>query len=161
MPPADSAFSGPPGLQPALRLEVQVGPVQELGEIDGLRRRVIPILGGRVGGPRLAGVVLPGGADWQSVRPTDGLTRLHARYALQLDDGTPVSVDNMGVRRAPPEIAARLLAGGVVAPGGYYFRTTPRFEVAPGRHDWLNESVFVAVGVREPDRVLIDVFAVS
>jgi hypothetical protein len=150
----------PPGLTPALRLEVEVGPPQELGLIDGWRRRIIPILGGRVSG-RVAGEVLPGGADWQGVRPSDGLTRLHARYWLKLDDDTLVSVSNVGVRRAPPDVSARLLGGEPVSPSSYYFRTAPTFEVAPGPHGWLAESVFVAIAEREPAFVVISVFEVS
>jgi len=45
-------------------LSVGVGP---LGE-----RRIIPITGGRFEGERLSGDVLPGGADWQLVRPARG-----------------------------------------------------------------------------------------
>ena len=38
-----------------------------------------------------SGVILPGGADWQSVRVTDGVARLDARYTLRHDDGTLVT----------------------------------------------------------------------
>ena len=40
----------------------------------------MPIVGGTFEGPRFSGVILPGGADWQSVRVTDGVARLDARY---------------------------------------------------------------------------------
>jgi hypothetical protein len=39
-------------------------------------------------------------------------------------------------------------------------RTTPRFVVADGPHDWLRRHAFVARGVRLPDRVLIDFYVV-
>jgi len=48
---------------------------QEFGEVPGGRRRIIEILGGTFEGPNIRGRVLPGGADWQLVRP-DGFAEL-------------------------------------------------------------------------------------
>lgn len=141
-------------------LDVQVGPAQELGDVGGGRRRVIPITGGRLNGPGLSGVILPGGADWQTIRP-DGVTLLQARYTIRFDDGVTAGVINTGVRRAAPEVVARLTSGEVVDPALYYFRATPVFEVGPGAHGWLTESVFLSVGERLPDRVRLKVFRVD
>ena len=71
----------PPPLQTGLvcRLHVQLGAVQEIGTLAAGRRRVVPIVGGRVEGPRLSGEVLAGGADWQIVAP-DGSAAIEARY---------------------------------------------------------------------------------
>jgi hypothetical protein len=133
---------------------------QELGDFQGGRRRVIPVTGGTVSGPRLNGRVLPGGADWQTILPT-GVTHLRAQYTIEADDGAVIGVINEGVRRAAPEIAQRMAAGELVPPTEYYFRTTPRFEVGPGPHAWLTESVFVCTGERRPNDVLIRFFEVS
>lgn len=149
-----------PGLEFVCTAFVTIGAPLEVGPIGSGRRRIIPITGGHVAGPRLSGRVLPGGADWQVVLP-DGTAQLIARYTLQADDGTLISVVNRGVRRGPPDVLARLAAGEAVDPAHYYFRATPGFEVAPGPHDWLARSVFVATGERAPDHVVIRVFEVQ
>jgi len=149
-----------PALTHVFDLEVTIAPALELGQVGGGRRRAIPLTGGLLRGNNIAGVVLPGGADWQTLRP-DGMTRLVARYTLRMDDGTVVGVVNSGVRRAAPEIAERLANGEMVDPSLYYFRATPVFDVGPGPFQWLTKSVFLSVGVRHPDRVLLRVFRVD
>jgi hypothetical protein len=52
---------------------VSIGPPLSLGETAQVLRRAIPITGGRFKGPLIEGEVVPGGADWQTVRPR----RLH------------------------------------------------------------------------------------
>jgi len=150
-----------PRLTFAFQADVLLGPIQELGTIDGVRRRIVPIVGGAVAGPRLSAIVLPGGADWQGIRPGDGLTRVWARYWIQADDGAVIGIENAGIRRAPAAVMQRLMAGEPVSAKDYYFRTSPQFEVGDGPHRWLNETVFVGVGARLPDRAIIRVFAVS
>jgi Protein of unknown function (DUF3237) len=140
-------------------LRISVAPALELGETERGRRRIIPITGGTITGPRLAGRVLAGGADWQTIRP-DGTAELDARYTLEATDGALISVKNQGLRHGAPEIVQRLIAGESVDPKSYYFRTTPVFETAAATHHWLMCSVFVATGVRHPDLVEIRVFAV-
>ncbi len=135
-------------------------PAQELGEVYGGRRRVIPVTGGTVSGPRLNGRVRTGGADWQTILPT-GVTLLRAQYTIEADDGQVIGVVNEGVRRASPEVAQRMAAGELLPPTEYYFRTSPRFEVGPGPHAWLMESVFICTGERRPNDVLIRFFEVS
>ncbi|WP_242496159.1 DUF3237 domain-containing protein [Sphingobium cupriresistens] len=150
-----------PSLSLAMRLRVLIGAPQELGMVDGVRKRVIPITGGSVDGPRLTGKVLPGGADWQSIR-TDGTADILARYSLQADDGAVISVVNPGYRHGPAPVLARIAAGEVVDPSLYYFRTTPRFEVAgDGPHAWLGRTVFLCAAARFKDHVALDIFAVG
>jgi hypothetical protein len=81
----------------------------------------MPIIGGTFEGPRFSGTILPGDADWQSVRVSDGVAQIDARYMLRHDDGTLVTMTDRGVRRGPPEVMARLAAG----------------EVQEGPHRWL------------------------
>jgi len=147
----------PPLLRFVFVAYVDIGAAQEIGETTAGRRRVIPITGGRVEGPRLQGEVVPGGADWQLVR-SDGTVELVARYTLRATDGTLISVVNRGLRRAPPEVLARLTAGEIVDPSLYYFRATPSFSVAPGPHGWLADSIFVATGERQARQVVIRFF---
>jgi hypothetical protein len=139
---------------------VDIGAPLDLGTVATGRRRIIPITGGSVSGPRLTAEILPGGADWQIIR-ADGTAEVVARYTLQATDGTLISVVNKGLRRGPPEILARLAAGGTVDPSLYYFRTSPVFEVASGPHGWLADNIFVATGERHEKQVVIKVFMLS
>lgn len=117
-------------------------------------RRVIPILGGVIEGPRLRGTVLEGGADWQYVRP-DGVVSLEARYTLQADDGTLIMVINRGMRHGPPEVLERIFRGEAVDPSEYYFRTVAEFEAPQGPHDWLNKAIFVGVARRTATEAIV------
>lgn len=151
-------------LAEVFELTVSVGEALELGEVAGGRRRMIPILGGELHGSAArsgdSGIVLPGGADWQTLG-SDGITRLHARYAIQMSNGEIIGVDNSGIRRAPPDIAERMAAGIEVDHSQYYFVTTPVFEAAPGPYRWLSEHIFLARGLRFPDLVCLQVFQVD
>ncbi len=138
--------------------QVVVARALELGMTHVGRRRIIPILGGTVDGPKLRATVLPG-ADWQIIR-ADGTVELEARYTLEAADGTLISVVNRGVRHGPPEVMEKLLAGEPVDPASYYFRCTPSFETAAHAHQWLTRTVFVASGERHPDRVELRFYAV-
>lgn len=139
--------------------EVAVGPPQVVGAGPLGERRIVPILGGRVSGPRLQGEILPGGADFQLIRP-DGVAEIEARYTLKLADGALVYVVNRGLRHAAPEDTARLLRGEPVPPERVYFRTAPAFETASPAHAWLQRGLFVGFGERQPASVLVRVFAV-
>jgi hypothetical protein len=143
----------------AFDLQATVDTPQEVGDTPAGKRRFIPITGGRFAGPRLKGIVMPGGADAQVIRP-DGVTDLVARYTLKAEDGTLIYVVNRGLRHGPPEIMQRLMRGEAVDPASYYFRTTPSFEVAAGPHDWLNRSIFVGIGARYAAEVHVRYFRV-
>ena len=149
-----------PQLSHVCDLEVDVGPIRDLGAMPHGRRRLVVILGGVVSGPRLAGDILPGGADWQYVRD-DGSVELVARYAIKTTAGPEIAVSNRGIRRAAPEVLARLTAGEPVDPALIYFRTIPTFEAPDGAFSWLNRSLFLANAVRLPDKVKLRVFEVG
>ena len=146
-------------LQPLLRAEITLAPPQELGATPLGRRRVIPITGGSFRGERLAGRVLPGGADWQVIR-ADGVAELDARYTLETEDRGLIYVRNFGYRHGPAEVIQRLAAGEPVDPALYYMRTTPRFETGAERYQWLNRIVCVATGARRAAAVELEVFEV-
>lgn len=139
---------------------VDIGTPLDLGPVAAGRRRIVPILGGTVSGPRLTAEILPGGADWQIVRG-NGTAEVVARYTLLAADGGLISVVNTGLRRGPPAILARLAAGETVDPALYYFRTSPVFDVTAGPHDWLAENVFVATGEWHEKQVVIKVWLLS
>jgi Protein of unknown function (DUF3237) len=157
----DAPFSMPStGLVYVFTAGVKVAPTVEFAGADGGIRRMIPITGGTVTGPRLQGEVLNGGADWQAIRP-DGAADLVARYALKANDGTVISVINSGIRRGPPEVLARMKAGEILDPALYYFRAAPVFDVGPGPHQWLTENIFVSAGARFPDEARLDFYMVT
>jgi hypothetical protein len=149
-----------PHLERLCRATVEIGEPLVVGDLPLGRRRIIPITGGRVEGPRLQGVVLPGGADWQIVR-ADGGAVLEARYTIRTADSALIYVRNIGLRCGPPEILARLGRGEPVDPAAYYFRTTPRFETGATPYAWLNDLIAVGSAVRRPDAVILDFYAVT
>ncbi len=149
----------PPPLEFLCQAEVSVAAPITVGEGPMGLRRVIPILGGRLSGPRLNGEILPGGADHQIIR-RDGVTELVARYTLRLDDGALVYVVNRGLRDAAPEDTARLLRGEAVPPERVYFRTAPVFETASPAHEWLHRRLFIGQGERQPAAVLLRIYVV-
>ncbi len=158
-PTAKGPAAPAPTLEYAFTATVNVAPAVEQATVDGGRKRFIAITGGTVSGPLLNGSVLQGGGDWQTIY-RGGLTRVEARYFLKADDGTVIEVTNPGIRTGSAEVIERLAKGEDVDPSAYYFRTTPRFDVAPGKHEWLRRHAFVARGVRRPDKVLIDFYVV-
>ncbi len=149
-----------PGLRLLYHAEVTIDAPLVVGELAAGTRRVIPITGGSFRGPRLAGRVLPGGADWQMLR-RDDVTEVEARYTLQTDDGALIEVTNWGLRHGPPEVMARLAEGAWVDPANYYFRTTPRFSCGHSNYRWLNGVVAVARAGRHAEGVILDVFEVT
>jgi hypothetical protein len=149
-----------PALVHVADLVVRIAEPIEIGRISGNLRRMIPIAGGDVLGPRLRGKVLPGGADYQIMR-ADGVTDLQARYVIETDDGQLIYVENSGVRYGPPELMEKLRRGEAVDPALIYFRTTPRFETAAPGYEWLMRNLFVCSGARFPDRVEMRFFQVT
>jgi len=150
----DAYLKTPPRLAFAFSVRVIVGPIQDLGQTARGRRRIIDILGGTAEGPRFQGEILPGGADWQIVRP-DGTIEVVARYTIRSTSGALVYVQNDGLRVASPEILARMSKGELVPFDSYHFRTAPRFETSDPSLKWMEISTFVGVAARTPDHVVI------
>jgi hypothetical protein len=149
-----------PTLTYAFSARVEVAAPVEQGEIDGARKRFIPITGGTVTGPRLTGTVLPGGGDWQAIH-AGGVTKVEARYFLKAADGAVIGIHNVGVRVASPEVTDKIARGEKVDPGSYYFRSAASFDPPPGSHQWLRSKVLVGRGIRMPDHVVIDFYIVE
>jgi hypothetical protein len=144
---------------PLFTIRAELADILQFGKTPVGERRVINILGGRVEGRRLTGQILPGGADWQVIRP-DGAADIEARYTIKSDSGGLVLVSSEGLRHGPPDIIARLSRGEPVDPALYYFRTLMRFETADSGLDWMNRILAIAHGARLPNAVVLDVFEV-
>lgn len=140
-------------------LDVELAAPMELGTPPRGRRRIIPIIGGTVTGERLSGRVLNLGADWQTVF-SDHSAELDTRYAIETHDGASIDVRNFGFRHGPPEVIEALARGELVDPSRYYMRTHPRFETGDPRYAWLNRTIFVGTGSRQPSSVKITIFEV-
>lgn len=156
---SDNQRPSAPALEFVTCIHVDVAAPLELGEDSRGRRRFIPITGGHFSGPGLNGQVLPGGGDWQTLRP-DGVAELEARYFLQTGEGDLIEVTNTGYRHASEDVMARLVNGEVVPAEAYYFQTTPRLHTTSTDLDWLNRTIFIGAAQRLPDDVIINVFAV-
>ncbi|MEH3047301.1 DUF3237 family protein [Sphingomonas adhaesiva] len=135
---APAAVAPPPRLSQlpldfAYEAIVTLGPVEQVGTTPLGRRVRIPITGGTFSGPRLSGTILPEGMDWQLIR-ADGFTVVEAAYLMREADGTLIHIVNKGLA------------------GKDYVRTTPTFEVPAGKHQWLNEALFLGTIGPVPER---------
>ena len=137
-------------LEFALEMRITLGPRMHIQVADDYLRGAVLIGEGSFSGPGIQGRVVPGsGGDFPMVR-ADGGGRFESQYLLETDDGEVILQRSSGVRHTSPEVAQALLAGEQVDPQSYYMRMTPRFEAPAGRYDWLNRTLFVGTGRREP-----------
>jgi hypothetical protein len=149
-----------PKLEFVAEARVSVDKMLIVGDSSHGLRRIVPILGGTVEGPRFRGRVVPGGADWQFVRP-DGVLELEAKYTLESHDGVLIMVTNTGLRHGPGDVLERIARGEDVDPSEYYFRTTPKFEAPVGSpYEWMNKSVFVCGCAREASTAVVGFYEV-
>ncbi|MEY3612380.1 MAG: hypothetical protein RJB14_2102 [Pseudomonadota bacterium] len=150
----------PPQLEHVCDLAVTIASPIEVGHTPAGLRRVIPITGGVVSGPRLNGKVLACGADFQLILGGGTQAHLDARYVIELDDGTRVFVQNTALRVASLENSQRIMRGEPVNPQEIYFRCQPKLEAAGEKWAWLSESQFVGSGRRAPDGVFLSFYRV-
>ena len=150
----------PPELEHVCDLAVTIAAPVEVGHTAAGLRRVIPITGGVVSGPRLNGKVLASGADFQLILGGGTQAHLDARYVIELDDGTRVFVQNTALRVASLENSQRIMRGEPVNPQEIYFRCQPKLEAAGEKWAWLSESQFIGSGRRSPDGVFLSFYRV-
>ena len=137
----DTAASAP-NLELAMMVTADITDAIPLGASPAGQRRIIPITGGKFEGPKLRGIILPGGEDAQFDR-ADGVTVFDARYWLKTDDGAIIKVVNRALRDKT------------------YLRTQPTFEAPIGPHDWLNRAIFVGtLTLGGPKQVVLRYFKV-
>jgi len=149
-PPAVSV----PSLEFVYECDATLSPAIEMGKTVEGQRRVIPITGGTVRGPRIRAKLLNGGWDWNLSR-SDGAGSVEAAYYMRTDDGVLIRIVNRGVGSGgpPPPPSAN---------GERFFMFThPEFEAPVGKYDWLNRGMYVGtLGARKDahNAVLIRVF---
>jgi len=111
--------------------KVKIANMINVGESKRGERRIIPITGGSFVGPRIKGEVLPGGEDWQLVRP-DGDTELNARYLLKTDDGHVIQVINQALIHVDEKSKV------------FYCKSVLDLEAPKNSHyDYLNHAIFI------------------
>lgn len=150
----------PPTLEHLCDLAVTIAAPVEVGQTPAGLRRMIPITGGTVTGPRVNGKVLAGGADFQLILGGGTQAHLDARYVIELDDGSRVFVQNTALRVASLENSQRIMNGQPVNPDEIYFRCQPKLEATTPEWAWLSESQFIGSGRRAPDGVFLSFYRV-
>ena len=149
-----------PQLEHVCDLAVTISAPIEVGLTPAGLRRMIPITGGTVTGPRLNGKVMAGGADFQLILNGGTQAHLDARYVMELDDGSRVFVQNTALRVASLENSQRIMHGQPVDPSAVYFRCQPKMEATAPQWAWLSESQFIGTGRRAPDGVFLSFYRV-
>ena len=119
----------------------------------------VQVLGGGFEGPRLKGIVAPGGSDWIVLRG-DGAMQLDVRLPLETQDGAVINMAYRGLRHGPKDVIDRLTRGEDVDPALYYFRIAPFFETGAEKYAWLNRILALGTGKRLPTGPIYDVFEV-
>ena len=150
----------PPTLEHLCDMAVTIAAPVEVGQTPAGLRRMIPITGGTVTGPRVNGKVLAGGADFQLILGGGTQAHLDARYVIELGDGSRVFVQNTALRVASLENSQRIMNGKPVNPDEVYFRCQPKLEATTPEWAWLSESQFIGVGRRAPDGVFMSFYRV-
>lgn len=111
--------------------KVKIAGLINVGDSKRGTRRIIPITGGTFEGPKIRGEVLPGGEDWQLVRP-DGDTELNARYLLKTDDGHIIQVINQALIHTGKQNNV------------FYCKSVLDFEAPVNSpYDYLNHAIFI------------------
>lgn len=159
---SDNTTPQAPDLEYFGTLHIEVAAPVEVGHTHAGQRRVIPITGGTVTGPKVSGRILNAGADFQVIR-SETESDLDARYVMEFDDGARVFVTNMAYRTGSADDIAAIARGDKVPAQRIYFRCAPRFEVADTAEtswQWLESTVLIGSGRREPEAVIIDLWIV-
>lgn len=123
-------------------------------------RRIIRVTGGSLRGEKLNAEVIPGGDDWITVRE-DGTIIQDVRILLETTDKELIMMTYHGIRTGDAEVLKRLDNNEEVDPDAYYFRTSPIFETASEKYDWLNRRIFVSRGIRLPGKVNYSIYTVE
>ncbi|MSP67073.1 MAG: DUF3237 domain-containing protein [Alphaproteobacteria bacterium] len=133
-----------------VRLDVAMDHLRDLGQTPAGHRRLGFIEGGSFQGPRLAGIIAPGGNNWIIVR-ADGVTRFDLRVVLKTDDGALIGMTYLGLRHGPADEIARMMRGELIDAARVYMRAAPFFETAAPKYAWLNSVVTIGIGDRLPE----------
>lgn len=133
---------------------------EEIGGTARGHRAIVHVADGSFEGPRLRGIILPGGGDWALMR-SDGVMEVDVRLTLKTDDDALIYMTYTGIVRDARQAFAQRAKGVMPDPATTYFRTTPRFETGDARYAWLNAIIAVGTGTLPPEGVTYDVFEIQ
>lgn len=133
--------------------------IMDLGTTPHGNRQIVYIKGGTFEGPKVKGVVLPGGGDWFIRRP-DGVVEMDVRATVRTDDNHLIYTYIKGINDVTLEVALKLISGEAIDASKYYLRVTPVFETASEKYGWLNRIVAVGIGKLTPAGVTYKMYAV-
>lgn len=159
-PPETTSNIQPPVLAHVCDLAVDLSPIMEMGAGRAGHRRIIPIVGGTVSGPRINGRILNLGADWQTIWSSE-VAELDTRYVIETHDGAVIEIINYGYRHGPKAVMEAVAKGEQVDPSSYYMRTHARLETGDERYDWVNRTLFLSTGGRFAKQVKIALYAIE
>jgi hypothetical protein len=120
----------------------------DIGATPHGNRQIVYLRGGTFEGPKIRGVVLPGGGDWL-IHRSDGVIETDVRSVCRTDDNHMIYTYFRGIADIAPGAALKLISGEVVDLPIYY-RVTPVFETASEKYSWLNRIVAVGIGSLTP-----------
>ncbi|MDO9367711.1 MAG: DUF3237 domain-containing protein [Sphingopyxis sp.] len=111
------------------------------------------VTGGRFYGPRINGIVLPGGGNWSRagrLGDSASVGTFDARAVWQTDEGELIYLSYTGRNIIPDDVRAAFAdpVAPAVDPSRYYLRIAPVFETASVQYGWLNGLLAVGVGER-------------
>lgn len=125
----------------------------------GQARRIDYFESGHLKGPRIDAQIIKGSAD-ALLHRFDGVIQPDVRLTLEISGGYHLFIQYRGYRHAAPEVMERIAQAQAVSPEEVYLRTALFFETDSKAHDWLNRTVAIGVGRREPQAAVYDVYEV-
>jgi hypothetical protein len=131
----------------------------DIGVTPHGNRQIIYLKGGTFEGPKIRGVILPGGGDW-FIRRSDGVVETDVRAIVRTYDNHMIYTYFRGITDMALEVALKLISGEVVDSSKYYYRVTPVIETASEKYGWLNRIVTVGIGSLTPAGTTYKVYTV-
>ncbi|MBC8241422.1 MAG: DUF3237 domain-containing protein [Alphaproteobacteria bacterium] len=125
----------------------------------GQARRIDYFESGHLKGPKIDAQIVRGSAD-ALLHRFDGVIQPNVRLSLEISGGHHLFTQSQGYRHAAPAVMERIAQGQTVSPEEVYLRTAIFFETDSKAHDWLNRTVAIGVGRREPQAAVYDVYEV-
>ena len=142
-----------------LSLDIDLQNVVNIGDTPAGKRRIVPISGGSFAGDRLAGKVLPGGADWL-LYPPAGDMLIDVRIVLETDDKTLIYMNYQGRLEASEESFMRMARGEELATEDYSLVTRVQFESGAEQYHWLNKAVAIGYGSQQGFSPVYEIYLV-
>ncbi|MBM84745.1 MAG: hypothetical protein CMM47_01815 [Rhodospirillaceae bacterium] len=141
-------------------LVIQVSGSHIFGETPmGQMRRVDYFDCGHFKGPKIDAQVVRGSAD-ALLQRFDGVVQPDVRLTLKTSDGHHLLVRYRGFRHAAPDVMQRIEREERVESGEVYLRTAMFFETDSPSLTWLNQTLAIGVGRRDPKAAIYDVYEI-